>query len=262
MKHWSPVGVLTGGILLALVISLSGPPRLSLAQEPTSLSIDVIPTDNTPTSVVQIDSCASAEEGDTFDIDLVIENVTDLLAWELLISYDPEVLEIRDTDATLFQGANPGSNIFDLSEETPDDDGLYLLQSFESADPQSPDSGSGVLARLTLKARGSGISPLTIDKPDLDGDGTPDRGPLLRDVAGDIMGDDDGDTLFDGPVSNAEIRVGEACPGAALGATVLTSDNGGISLALVIGAIVGGVAALALAVAAAAFLLQRRAART
>ena len=259
MRFTSLIAGLTGGILITLIASPSGPTSLPLAQEPASLGIDVIPTDNTPTSVVQIDSCASAQEGDTFDIDLIIENVTDLLAWELLISYDPEVLEIRDKDATLFQGANSGSDVFDLSEETPDDDGLYLLQSFDAADPESPDSGSGVLARLTLKATGAGTSPLTIAKPDLDGDGTPDRGPLLRNVAGDIIGDDDGDTLFDGPASSAEIRVGETCPGAALGATVLTSDNGGISLALLIGAIAGGVAAVVLA---AMVLMRRRAART
>lgn len=259
MRLTSLVAGLIGGILLTVIASLSGPTSPPLAQEPTSLSIDVIPTDNTPTSVAQIDSCALAQDGDTFDIDLIIENVTDLLAWELLISYDPEVLEVLDKDATLFQGANSGSDIFDLSEETPDDDGIYLLQSFDAAEPDSPDSGSGVLARLQLKAIGPGISPLTIDKPDLDGDGTPDQGPLLRNVAGDIMGDDDGDTLFDGPVSNAEIRVGETCPGAALGATVLTSDNGGISLALLIGAIVGGVAAVVLA---AMVIMRRRAART
>jgi len=259
MRFTSLIAGLTGGILLILIASLSGPTSLPLAQEPTSLGIDVIPTDNTPTSVVQIDSCALAQEGDTFDINLVIGNVTDLLAWELRISYDPEVLEIRDKDATLFQGANSGSDVFDLSEETPDDDGLYLLQSFDAAEPDSPDSGSGVLARLQLKAIGPGISPLTIDKPDLDGDGTPDQGPLLRNVAGDIIGDDDGDTLFDGPVSSAEIRVDEECPGAALGATVLTSDNGGISLALLIGAIVGGVAAV---VMAAIVLMRRRTART
>lgn len=258
MRFKSLIAGLAGGIILAIIASLSGPTSLPLAQEPTSLSIDVIPTDNTPTSVVQIDSCASAQEGDTFDIDLVIENVTDLLAWELLISYDPDVLEIRDKDATLFLGANSGSDVIDLSEATPDGNGLYLLQSFDAAEPDSPDSGSGVLARLQLKAIGSGISPLTIDKPDLDGDGTPDQGPLLRNVAGDIIGDDDGDTLFDGPLSNAEIRVGEACPGEAPGATVLTSDNGGISLALLIGAIVGGVAAVILT---AIVLMRRRAAR-
>ena len=257
MRLPSLIAGLAAGIILAGFTLLSGPTPAPGAQEITSLGIDVIPTDNTPTPVMQIDSCASAREGDTFDVDVIIENVTDLLAWELLISYDPEVLEIRDKDATLFQGANPGSDVLDLSEETPDDDGRYLLQSFDSADPDSPDSGSGVLARLTLKAKGPGISPLNIDKPDIDGDGKPDRGPLLRNVAGDILGDDDGDTLFDGPISNAEIRVGEACSGAAMGATVLARDDGGISLALLIGAIVGGGAAVALTIGA-VLLLRRR----
>src|SRR3990172_7821725 len=146
----------------------------------------------------------------------------------------------------MFQDANKGSKVIDLSEDTPDDDGRYLIQSFDSADPDSPDSGSGVLARLTLKALGPGASPLSVDKADLNSDGRPDQGPILRDVAGDIIGDTDGDALFDGPSKGAEIRVGEPCAGAAAEATVQNSGNSsGVSAAVLIGAILAGSAAVA-----------------
>lgn len=263
MRLWSLVIAPAIALLLSLLVSMSGLAPRSLAQEPTRLSIDAIPTDNTPTSVIEIDTCASAREGDVFDIDLVIEDVTDLLAWELYLSYDPEVLEVQDHDAAMFQDANQGSKVIDLSEDTPDDDGRYLMQAFDSADPDSPDSGSGVLARVTIKAQGPGVSPLRISKTDLNDDGTPDQGPILRDAAGDIIGDKNGDTLFDGPRKGAEIRVGELCADAAAKAAAQNSDNSsGISAGVVVGAILGGLAAVALTLGLAVVLLRRRAARS
>ncbi|MBI2913406.1 MAG: hypothetical protein HYY03_05750 [Chloroflexi bacterium] len=251
--------VLAGAILFTLAWSLGGLASATVSQAPTRLGIDVIPTGSTPTALGQIDSCASAERGDSFDIDLVIENVTDLLAWEIGISYDPAVLEVEDHDTEMFQAANPGSEVVDLSATTTGPAGRYLLQSLDTADPPSPDSGSGVLARLTLKAKGAGVSPLKIDKPDLNGDGQPDQGPFLRNADVEPIGDDDGDTFFDGPVSDAEIRVGEPCPGTAAGAEVETvGGDGGIDLALVIAGTAGGAAILVLAGVLAALLLRRR----
>lgn len=251
---------LVSAILLAIFVSMNGSAPDTLAQAPTSLSIDVIPTDNTATSVVKIDTCASAQNGDVFDIDIVIENVTDLLAWELYLSYDPAVLEVQDHDAAMFQDANQESEVIDLSEGTPDDDGRYLIQSFDSADPSSPDSGSGVLARITLKAQGEGISPVSITEVDLNDDGTPDQGPLLRDVAGEIIGDEDGDTFFDGQTNGAEIRIGELCADPDAKAAVQNrDDSSGVSAGVVVGAVLGGLAAVALMIGLVVVLRRRRA---
>jgi len=261
MRLYSLVIAAAGAFLLSALVLMSGPASRSLAQEPTALSIDVIPTNNTATSAIKIDTCASARKGDVFEVDIVIDNVTDLLAWELYLSYDPKVLEVQDHDAAMFQDANPGSKVIDLSEDTPDDDGRYLIQSFDSADPASPDSGSGVLARLTLKAKGPGVSPLSIDKADVNTDGTPDQGPILRDVAGDIIGDNNGDALFDGPTKGAEIRVGELCADAAAKAAVQNSDtSSGVAASVVVGAVLGGLAAVALTLGLAIVIRRRRAA--
>lgn len=244
--------------LLVLIVLVTGPaPQPSHAQEATSISIDAIPDGDTPASVVAIETCASAQEGDTFDVDLIIEDVTDLLAWEITVSYNPDVLEVHDSDTEMFQAANEGSQVLNLSEPTPDVDGQYILQSVDAADPVSPDSGSGVLARLTFKAVGAGVSMLSMEKVDLNDDGTLDRGPFLRDVAGEVIGDEDGDTLFDGPLNDAEIRVGEPCPGQAAAAVRQSGDGGGTSVTLVAGLALGGLAVVALAAGTIVFLRRR-----
>ena len=235
--------VLAGGLFNSSLIHGQGP----------SLAIDAIPDGNIPTSVAQIDSCASAQEGDTFNIDLIIEDVTDLLAWEIGISYDPAILEVRDRDVQMFQAANPNSQVTDTSNETPANSGRYVAGAVDLADPASPDSGSGILTRITLKAVGPGTSRLSLEKIDLNDDGAPDQGPFLRDIAGEIIGDEDGDTFFDGSTTDAEIRVGEPCPNQ-LEATV-EPLGGGANYGLIAGVI----AALIVAGALAAFVLRRRA---
>ena len=259
MTPLRPVATFGAAALLVLLgFAQDGAPQLSHAQDGTSISIDAIPEGDAPASVATIETCASAQEGETFDVDLVIEDVAELLAWEITISYEPDVLEVSATDVEMFQAANEGSQVLDLSEPTPDHDGNYILQSVDSADPPSPDSGSGILARITFKAVGTGTSVLSAEKTDLNDDGTLDRGPFLRDVAGEVIGDEDGDTLFDGPVSDAEIRVGQPCPGQESATAIRRSkDDGGTSVALVVGLALGGLAVVAIGAAAVVFFRRR-----
>jgi hypothetical protein len=183
------------------------------SQEPaTSLAIDADPTGNSETSLGPQDSCISVSQGDTFEVDVTITDVTDLLAWEASFTYDPEIVQVTDRDVELFQAADGESTIFDVSQSTPDSDGMYGLGAVDTADPEAPDGGSGILARLTLEAVGPGASPLAIPEIDLNEDTVLDRGPLLRNVAGEAIGDEDGDGLFDGPVSDAQVIVDGPCP--------------------------------------------------
>jgi hypothetical protein len=270
--------VLVTAVLVAALLVMSPPAGLvapSLhAQTPTSIGVDVVPSGNTATSIGNVQACASAQQGDSFIVDILI-TVNDLLAWELPVSYNPDVLEVTGRDVQKqFQSANPGSQILDLSDKVPDDDGRYELQAVDTADPPSPDSGNGILARLTLKARGPGISPLGIAPVDLDGDNKPDRGILLRQANGDIAGDVNGDSIFDGPALDAEIRVGQPCPGADSKNTVQTVESGsdqdsdgeatntgdgagGADTALIVGAALAAVTGAAL-LAFLALLLRRR----
>lgn len=201
-------GALLAAAMLAGVIVHSGE---SMAQTRTSIGVDADPTSNTATSLGPIDSCVSVSTGDTFDVDIFVTDVTDLLGWELYFVYDSSIINIVDHDVKMFQAANEGSNVLDLSEPLPDLDALYLLSAADLADPPAPDSGSGVLARLTLKAVGPGISPANIPPIDFDDDGTMDLGPILNDLHAHPIGDLNNDSLFDGQISAAQIAVDTAC---------------------------------------------------
>ncbi|TET53069.1 MAG: hypothetical protein E3J64_04125, partial [Anaerolineales bacterium] len=142
----------------------------STAQTRSSIGVDADPAGNTATSLGPIDSCVSVSTGDTFDVDILITDVVDLLAWEVYFVYDGSIISIVDHDVQMFQAANEGSNIFDLSEVLPDLDARYGLAAADLAQPPAPDSGSGVLARLTLKAVGPGLSPASLTPIDINDD--------------------------------------------------------------------------------------------
>jgi hypothetical protein len=184
----------------------------STAQTRSSIGVDADPAGNTATSLGPIDSCVSVSTGDTFDVDILIADVVDLLAWEVYFVYDGSIISIVDHDVHMFQAADGESNIFDLSEVLPDLDARYAVAAADLADPPAPDSGSGVLARLTLKAVGPGVSPANVPPIDINDDGKIDLGPFLNDVRGDPIDDVDDDGFFDGQIFAAQIAVDTACP--------------------------------------------------
>jgi hypothetical protein len=229
----------------------------------TQLAIDAVTTGNAATTVGQIDTCASANKGDEFQVDIVIRGVQNLLAWELPISFNKDVLRLDNRDVKQFQQANKGSNVFDSSSQTPNDTGVYVASASDLADPVAPDSGDGVLVRLTFSAIGNGTSQLSLTPVDINGDRIPDRGVLLKNIDNAIIGDTTGDTFFDGPATGAEIRVGADCPSGghvvkAQDSGTTSSSGGGSSDTWVWIAIAGGAAVVAAAAAAGVLLLRRR----
>jgi hypothetical protein len=191
-----------------------------------------------------------------FDVDIFIQNVEELLAWEAYVAFDPTVLEVAGRDVQMFLAGNPGSSVLDVSGRVPDP-GLYQVAAADTSDPATPDSGSGVLFRLSVKALDSGTSDIELIVRDVDGDDLADLGPLLRNVDGDVLGDTNGDTIFDGPIESAEVTVDTQCEDLTPDATPTTSSDGGISPALIAIAAVGGAVALVI-VGAVAFRLVRR----
>ncbi|MEE8345822.1 MAG: cohesin domain-containing protein [Dehalococcoidia bacterium] len=254
---------MTAFVLAALLIAFLAAAPGSASAEGPSLEVDARPTGNEPTELGPLDSCVSVDPGERFQIDVIIRDVKDLLAWELYLGYDPAVVEVEENDVHMFQESNPGSSVFDVSERLPDSDGLFRLAAADTSDPPRPDSGSGVLARLTLKTLAPGQSELTIASRDLDGDGEPDLGPFLRNDAAEIIGDENGDTFFDGPITNAEVRVGEFCPGQALeggqNAPVEGIGDGGVSAGIIAAAVAGGIALLIAVGGLSTFFFRRRA---
>jgi hypothetical protein len=199
----------------------------------------------------------SVSTGDTFDVDIFVTDVTDLLAWEVYFTYDSSIVNIVDHDVEMFQAGNEGSNVFDLSEVLPDLDALYLLAAADLGDPPAPDSGSGVLTRLTLKAVGPGISPARVSPIDFNNDGTMDLGPFLNDLHGKPIGDADNDGLFDGQISASQIAVDTACPPG-----TPTDNNDGSNWTgrpWIVAYVVGGLAVLLAAGVALLAITRRRA---
>jgi hypothetical protein len=181
------------------------------AQDAPSIGLDADPAGNTANSLGPIDSCVSVKKGDTFQVDIYVADVVDLSAWEVLFRYDPTLVKIVDRDTQMFLAVSPGSDVFDASEPLPDGGGLYRLAAVDLAIPHSPDSGSGVLARLTLQAVAGGVSPVEIARIDRDGNGTTDAGPLLTDPAGKPIAPSDAGGFFAGPIANAAIAVDSSC---------------------------------------------------
>jgi hypothetical protein len=208
-------GAMFAGLVLALAASTGTvlARGYDAAQEAASIGVDADPTGNTATSLGPIDPCRSVSNGDTFEVDVFVADVADLLAWETYFVYDMSVINIVGRDVVMFQAANAGSNVFDVSEGLPDIDGRYGVAAVDLADPPAPDSGSGVLARLTLRAVGPGVSPLSLSSIDINSDGRIDLGPTLKDIEAEPIGDVDGDEFFDGPIAIAEVVVGGPCPG-------------------------------------------------
>ena len=186
--------------------------RDGAAQQPLTLGVDADPAGNAATSLGTIQPCVSVSSGQTFQIDVFIMGVADLLAWEGYLVYDPAIVKIVERNVQMFQAANPGSQVFDSSEALPDQDGRYRVSAADIAEPPAPDSGSGVLARLSLTAVAAGVTPASLPLIDVTGDAIPDFGPVLTDVVGKDIGDTNGDGLFDGPLMDAWIAVDTACP--------------------------------------------------
>ena len=244
--------------LLLSIVALAAPPVSvpAAGQEPLAIGIDANAEGNGPLTLSTIDPRVSVCRGDVFDIDIFIRDVEELLAWEIYIGFDPAVLEVVGRDVEMFLAGNPGSSVLDVSGRVPDP-GLYQVAAADTSDPPTPDSGSGVLFRLSVRALNSGTSDIELIVRDVDGDGLADLGPLLRNVDADILGDTNGDSIFDGPIENAEVAVDTACEDVAPGTTAPTSPDGGVSPALIAIAVAGGAVAFLIA-GAVAFRLVRR----
>jgi hypothetical protein len=234
--------------LLLSIVALTAPPLSvpTAGQEPITLGIDANSEGNGPLTLSTVDPCVSVSGGDTFDVDIYIRDVEELLAWQLYVEFDPAVLEVTGRDVEMFLAGNPGSSVLDVSGRV-DDPGLYPVAAADTSDPPTPDSGSGVLFRLSMRAVGRGTSEIELIVRDVDGDGLADLGPLLRNVDGDVLGDTNGDTVFDGPIESAQVAVDTACEDVSPGTTPAASSDGGVSPALIAIAAAGGAVALLIA---------------
>jgi hypothetical protein len=236
-----------------IAFALYSPAR---GQTGPQMGIDTDVEGNTATELGTVQDCATLDVDGTRTVDVFIRDVEDLLAWEGIVLYDKTVIEITAADVNLFMGANAGSSVQSVVGQLPDTDGLFQVGAFDASDPPTPDTGSGVLARITVRGIAEGSTDLVFSKRDVDGDTTPDDGIVIRDVDTNFVGDTNGDSFFDGPVSSGLLAVGLTCEDAIAGEPTPSADGGDndgtgvwtiVAVAVGIGAIVaaaGGFVAL------------------
>jgi hypothetical protein len=154
----SMTGFAAGLAFLALFLAGGWGPTVQ-ANPGVIIGIDANPTGNTATSLGTIDDCSSTVTGHTVQVDLYITDVVELLSFSSWLFYDGDVVHITAIDVNQFLAAGDGSQVWNASHTTfPDSDGLFLAGAADIGTDQ--DSGSGVLARITLQGVGTGISPI------------------------------------------------------------------------------------------------------
>jgi len=182
------------------------------------------PTATAAATGLSVPGCIEVEPGETFEVSILVADVTDILAWDVYYAYNRKVVEVtkRDVGAGTIPGGDtpdvrqileqlPNSNVFDLSDPVPNTSGTYRLGAADTGGTGAAESGSGILATLTLHAKAKGISWSSIYRADVNGDGTVDIGPTLTAIGGQHIGDTDGDGIFDGVIASGQIAVDRKC---------------------------------------------------
>src|SRR3989337_579550 len=117
----------------------------------TSIGVDAAPQGNSATLLGAVDDCVSVAKGDKFQVDVFVQDVSELLAWEAYLSFDGNSVQVTDRDVEQFLAAPPNASLFDVSESTPDSDGHYPVCAANIGGGSEGASGAGVLARVTLE---------------------------------------------------------------------------------------------------------------
>jgi len=132
------------------------------------IGIDVEPSGNTATSLGTIDRCIEVSSGETFDIDVFVDDIPgerDLAGFSYRLNYDPNKLKVNVCNQDMLLASEPGSEVETLSNcrphSLPDTDGDLNTAAYDFGTAELGGS-LGVLGRYQLEAGGSGISVLTL----------------------------------------------------------------------------------------------------
>ncbi len=107
---------------------------------------------------------ASVAVGQTIEVTIQVENVTNLFGSELSVRFDANLLEVVDADPN-----KPGTQIKAGGFLSPDLEAVnevandVINYTVQQVSPHSPVSGNGVLARITFRAKASGSSNITLE---------------------------------------------------------------------------------------------------
>src|SRR5574341_1513257 len=134
---------------------------------------------------LEVEPCLQVGEGETFELDIVARDVTNLLAFEVYFAYDRDIVRVVGVDVRQLLAADPNSAVNDkITDPVPNATGLYRMAAADLSFSGTGESGDGVLGRLTIDAMSKGVSPANIFRIDLDRDGAADFGPTITSRGG------------------------------------------------------------------------------
>ena len=154
-------------LLASLVLPAAGPP--AQAQDGSSIDLIAIDVDTTGNSATAypstVDTCAEIASGGSRVIDIVvgpdIPSDLPLKLYQFDLRYDSAVVNVSAVDAAQLLNANSGSTVFSAAEQVPGTDGSHTIAALDT-NGNAGESGPGVVARVTLKAVGTGTSELKL----------------------------------------------------------------------------------------------------
>jgi hypothetical protein len=191
------------------------------------LAIDANVQGNTATSIGPIDGCARVEPGAQIDVDYVVDAIPEdrpMIAFEVLIKYDPALLEVVAVDYDLMLAAVGSYQPFTgLTDELPDSDGEYRLVVLDTASQtyvpeiNQPEAnverGKGTLARITLRAKAAGVSEVAVGYDPANG------GPYP------LTQDTQNETIIVDKIGGASIAIGQDCPPEVIAPKIIDPPN-------------------------------------
>jgi hypothetical protein len=147
-------------------------PDISDDNRMDAMSIDLDVTGATATTLGPRNSCREVNPGDEVTFDVSAEGIPSsdpMIAFTFRLNYPPPYFTVTHADSSYLLAATPGSNVFDLSDVLPDSDGAWRSGAADISNLAmvTPESGSGVLARLTLEVAAntpSGVYAMTLSE--------------------------------------------------------------------------------------------------
>ena len=152
------------------------PPATSTAL-PTETEVPTsthIPTETPPAGTAALVSppSQSVNVNETVSVDIEVDAVTNLYAVDIRLSFDATKLEVQDANAALAGvQVEPGSFLDPaqgfVAENSADNTTGAVRYVFTLKAPAPAASGTGVLARITFKAKAAGTAAVVLNQVDL-----------------------------------------------------------------------------------------------
>jgi hypothetical protein len=163
ISYLPTITLLATAILLLPLLGNATPAAAPLAQ------MDCPSGCTKPGGTVRVGSATGVQIDSEVTVPVYLENVTDLYGAEIVLSFDPSILQVQDDKpGTVGTQITPGN--------LPDPEQCFVVQNAANNEagtiayavsllrPSPPATGDGVLARIRFKAIGTGTSPIRVSR--------------------------------------------------------------------------------------------------